>query len=155
MDQDSMSFILSQSLLKSMPIESMMLSDQLILFCTLHLLPSIFLSTRVFPNELALCISFSFSNSPSNEYAQLISFRNDWLISFQYKGLSSIFSRSNLKVSVLCCSVFTMVQLSHLYITVKIIALTIRKSSAVAQSCPSFATIWTAGHQASLSVTNS
>ena len=72
-------------LLKLMSIESVILSDHLILCCSLLLLPSIFLSIRVFSNESALCISwpnywsFSFSISPSNEYSGLISFRMDWL----------------------------------------------------------------------------
>ena len=73
----------SQSLFKSMSIELVMPSNHLILCCPL-LLPSIFPSTRVFPNESALCIrwpkywSFSFSISPSNAYSGLISFRIDW-----------------------------------------------------------------------------
>ena len=76
----------SQSLVKLMCIKSVILMhNQLILFCPLLLLPSIFPSTRVFANELVLCIrwpknwSFSFSISPSNEYSGLISFRMDWL----------------------------------------------------------------------------
>ena len=78
-------FILSQSLLKFMFIELMMLSNHLILCHPLLLLPSIFPSVRVLSNESALCIrwpkywSFSFSNSPSNEHSRLISFRIDWL----------------------------------------------------------------------------
>ena len=81
--QDSLSFTLSQSLLKLMSIELMMPSNNLILRCPLLLLPSIFPSIRVFSNELALCIrwpkywSFSFSICPSNEYSGLISFRID------------------------------------------------------------------------------
>ena len=80
--QASLSFTLSQSLLKFISIESVMIC--LILYHPLLLLPSGFLSIRVFLNELALCIrwpkdwSFSFSNSPSNEYSGLISFRFDW-----------------------------------------------------------------------------
>ena len=82
--QVSLSFTSSQSLLKFVFIESMMLSNHLILCHPLLLLPSIFPSTRVFSNELALHIrwskywSFSFSISPSNEYSGLISFRIDW-----------------------------------------------------------------------------
>ena len=74
----------SRSLPKLMSIESVMPSNQLLLYHPLLLLPSIFPSIRVFPNELALCIrwpkywSFSFSISPSNEYSGLISFRIDW-----------------------------------------------------------------------------
>ena len=80
--QASLSFTTSQSLLKLMPIESMMLSNHLMLCCPL-LLPSIFLSTRDFSSDLALRIrwpkywSFSFSISPCNEYVRLISFRVD------------------------------------------------------------------------------
>ena len=82
---DSSSSIISQSLLKFMSIELVMLSNHLILFHPLLLLPSIFPIIRVFSNYLALCIrwpkywSFSFSISPSNEYSGLISFRIDWL----------------------------------------------------------------------------
>ena len=81
--QASLSSIISWSLLKFMSIESVMLSNHLILFCPLLLLPSIFPSIRIFSNESVLCIrwpkycSFSFSISPSNEYSGLISFRID------------------------------------------------------------------------------
>ena len=83
--QASLSFTISQSLLKLMTIESMMLSNHLILFPPLLLLPSAFPSIRVFSNESALrirwpkCWSFNFSISPSTEYSRLISFRIDWL----------------------------------------------------------------------------
>jgi len=83
--QDSLSIINSWSLLKLMSIESVMLSNQLILCYPLLLLPLIFPSTRVFSSELVLCLrwpkywSFSFSISPSNEYSGLIPFRIDWL----------------------------------------------------------------------------
>ena len=82
--QASLSFTISPSLLKLMSIVSMMQSNHFILCCSLLLLPSIFSSTRVFSNELALHIrwpkywSFSFSISPSSEYLGLISFRMDW-----------------------------------------------------------------------------
>jgi len=82
--QASMSITNSRSLLKLMSIESVMLSNQLILCCPLLLLPSIFPSIRVFSNESALSIrwpkywSFGFKISPSNEHPQLISFRIDW-----------------------------------------------------------------------------
>ena len=75
----------SRSLLRLMPIESVMPSNHLILCHPLLLLPSIFPRNRVFSNESALCsswpkyCSFSFSMSPSNEYSGLISFRMDWL----------------------------------------------------------------------------
>ena len=83
----------SWSLLKLMPIESMMPSNHLILYSPLLLLPSIFPSTRVFSNELVLRIrwpkywSFSFSISPSNEYSGLISFRMDWLDLLAVQGI--------------------------------------------------------------------
>ena len=83
----SLSFTISQSLHRLVSVESVMLSNHLILCHPLLLLPSTFPSIRVFSNELALCIrwpkywSCSFSISPSNEYSGLISFRIDWLIS--------------------------------------------------------------------------
>ena len=83
--QTSLSFIIFQSLLKLMSIESMMLSKHLILCCLLLFMLSIFPRIRVFSNESALHIrwpkyrSFSFSISPSNECSYLISFRIDWL----------------------------------------------------------------------------
>ena len=83
--QASQSITNSWSLLKLMSIESVMQSNHLILCCPLLLLPSIFLSIRVFSNESALCIrwpkywSFSFSICPSSEYSGLISFSMDWL----------------------------------------------------------------------------
>ena len=82
--QASLSFIISQSLLKLMSIELMMPSNHLILCRPLLLLPSILPSIRVFPNESVLCIRwpnycrFSFSISPSNEYSGLISFKIHW-----------------------------------------------------------------------------
>ena len=82
--QASLSFTNSQSLLKFMSIELVMLSHHLILCCPLLLLPSIFPSIRVFSSESTLCIrwpkywNFNFSISPSNEYSELISFRVDW-----------------------------------------------------------------------------
>ena len=94
--QAPLSITISLSLLKLMSFELVMLSNHLILCRPLLLLPSIYPSLRVFSNESALHIrwpkywSFSFSNSPSNEYSGLISFRMDCLI-LQYKGLSRIF----------------------------------------------------------------
>ena len=84
----------SQSLLKLMSIESVMPSNHLILCHPLLLLPSIFPSIRVFPNESVLCIrwpkdwSLSFNISPSNEYSALISFRMDWLDLLAVQGVS-------------------------------------------------------------------
>ena len=81
--QASLFFTVSQSLLKPRSIESVILSNYLILYCPFLLLLSIFASIRVFSNESALCIrwpkywSFNFSISPSNEYSGLISFRID------------------------------------------------------------------------------
>ena len=130
-NQTSLSFIISWSLLKLMSIESMMLSNRLILCCPLLLLRSIFPSIRVFSSELALRIRWlkyrSFSISPSNEYSGLISFRTDWfdLLTVQVT-LKSLLQHQSSKTSILQCSAFFMVQLSHLYVTTgKTIALTI------------------------------
>ena len=100
--QALLSSTISWSLLKFKSIESVILSNHLIL-CHPLLLPSIFLSNRVFPSESALCIrwpkycSFSFSNSPSIEESGLISFRIDWFDLVLSKGLSRVFSRLNYK----------------------------------------------------------
>ena len=111
-------------LLKLMSIESVILSDHLILFCPLLLLPSIFPSIRVFSNESVLCIkwpkywSFSFSISPSNEYSELISFRMDWLDLLAIQGiLKSLLQHHSSKASILRSSAFFIVQLSHPYMT--------------------------------------
>ena len=94
--QASLSFTISQSLLRFMSIESVILSNHLILCHPLLLLASIFPSIRVFSNESALHIrwpnywSLSFSISPSNEYLGLISFRIDWFDPLQSKALSRI-----------------------------------------------------------------
>ena len=130
--QASLSFTISRSLLKFMSIESVMPSNHLILCHPLILLPSIFPSIRVFSNESVLHIrwpkywSFSFSISPSNEYSRLISFRIDWfdLLAVQ-RTLTCLLQHHNSKASILQCSTFFMVQLSHLYMTTgKTIALT-------------------------------
>ena len=122
--QASLSFTISQSLPKLMSIESVMASNYLIFFHPLLLLPSIFPSIRVFSNESALHIrwpkywSFSFSISPSSEYSGLISFRIDWfdLLAVQ-RTLKSPLHQNSLQASVLQCSAFFMVQLSHPYMT--------------------------------------
>ena len=122
----------SQSLLKLMFIESVMPSNYLILCCPLLLLPSIFPSIRVFSNESALCIrwpkyrSFSFSISPSNEYSGLISFRIDWLDFLAVQDtLKSFLQHHSSKASILLCSAFFIIQLSHPHMTTgKTIALT-------------------------------
>ena len=129
----SLSFTISQSLLKLMSFESMMPSNHLIICCPLFLLPSVFPSIRVFSSESALCIrwpkywSFIFNISSSNEYSGLISFRNDWLDLIAIQGtLKSFIQHHSLKASILWPSAFLMVQLSHLYMTTgKAIALTI------------------------------
>ena len=130
--QATLSITNSQSLHKLMSIESVIPSNYLILCHLLLLPPSIFPSIRVFSNESALCIrwpkywSFSFNISPSNEYSGLISFRMDWLDLFEVQGtLKSLLQHDSSKASILQCSVFFIVQLSHPYmITGKTIALT-------------------------------
>ena len=114
----------SQSSLKLMSIESVMPSNHLILCRPLLRLPSIFPSIRVFSNESALCIrwpecwSFSFSISPSNEHPGLISFRMDWLDLLAVQGtLKSLLQHHSSKASILLCSAFFIVQLSHPYMT--------------------------------------
>ena len=132
--QASLSFTISQSLLKLMPIESVMPSNYLILCRPLLLLPSIFPSISIFSNESALCIRWpkywSFSISPSSEYFRLISFRMDWLDLLAVQGtLKSLLQHHSSKESILRCSAFFIVQLSHLYVTTgEIIALTISTS---------------------------
>ena len=109
---------------KLMSIDSVMPSNHLILCYPLLLPPSIFPSIRAFSNELALCIrwpkywSFSFSISPSSEYSGLISFRMDWLDLLAVQGtLKSLLQNHSSKASILWCSVFFIVQLSHPYMT--------------------------------------
>ena len=113
---------------------SVMTSSHLILCRPLFLLPSIFPSIRVFSNESVLLIRwpkywrFSFNISPSNEYLELISLRMDWLDLLAVQGtLESIFQPHSSKVSILQCSAFFIVQLSHPYMTTrKTMALTRR-----------------------------
>ena len=117
---------------KLMSIELVMPSNHLILYHTLLLPPSIFPSIRVFSNESVLCIkwpkywSFSFNISPSNKHLGLISFRMDWLDLLAVQGtLKSLLQRHSSKASILQCSAFFIVQLSHPYMTTgKTIALT-------------------------------
>ena len=116
--QASLSFTISQSLLKLMSVESVIPSNHLILCHPLLFLPSIFPSIRVFLNELALCIRWSkywnFNISPSNEYSKLISFRMDWFDILAVQGtLTSLLQHHSSKASILQCSAFFMVQLSH------------------------------------------
>ena len=129
--QASLSFTISQSLLRFVSVESVILSNHLILCHPLLLLASIFPSIRVFSNESALHIrwpnywSFSFSISPSNEYLGLISFRIDWFDPLAVQGTLKNLHYHSSEASILGCSDFFMVQLSHLYMTEKTIALTI------------------------------
>jgi len=132
--QASLSFTLSWSLLKLMPIESVMPFNHLIVCHPIIPLPSMFPSIRVFSHESVLPIrwpkywSFKFSISPSNEYSRLISFRIDWFDLLAFQGtLESLFQQHSLKASILHHSAFFMVQLSHPYVTTgKNRALTIR-----------------------------
>ena len=134
--QSSLSSTVSQTWLKYMSIASVMPSNHLIFCRPFLLLPSIFPSIRIFSNESALCIrwpkywsfSFSFSISPSNEHPGLISFRMDWLdlLAVQWT-LKSLLQHYSSKASILRCSAFLTVQLSHPYMTTgKTIALTRR-----------------------------
>ena len=122
--QASLSITDSRSLLKLMSIDSVMPSNHFILCCPLLLLPSIFPSIRAFTNESVLRIrwpkywNFSFNISPSNEYSGLFSFRMDWLDLLAVQGtLKSILQHHSSKASILWCSVFFTVHLSHPYKT--------------------------------------
>ena len=114
--QACLCFTISWSLLRSTFIESVMLADRLILCCSLLLLPSVFLSIRVFSSESSLIRwtkywSFSFSISPSNERSGLC-FRIDWFELLALQGtLKSLLQRYNSKASILWRSAFFMVQL--------------------------------------------
>ena len=105
-------------------IELVMPSNHLILCHPLLLLPSVFPCLRVFSNESALLIrwpkywSFSFTISPFNEHPGLISFRMDWLDLLAVQGtLKSLLQHHSSKASILGCSAFFIVQLSHSYVT--------------------------------------
>ena len=118
--QASLSITNSRNLLKLMSIESVMPHNHLILCRPLLPLPSIFPSIRVFSNESAIRImwpkywSFSFSLSPSNEYSGLISFRMDLLDLLAVQvTLKSLLQHHSSEVSILWCSAFFIVQLSH------------------------------------------
>ena len=128
--QASLSSI-SQGLLKLMSIESVTPFNHLILCCPFLLFPSLFPSIRVFSNESSLRLRWpkywSFSISPSNDYSGLISFRIDWFYLLAVQGtLKSLLQHHSSKASVLQCSAFFVVQLSHLCMTAgKTIGLTI------------------------------
>ena len=122
--QDSLSFTISESLLKLMSIDSVISSNHLILCHPLLLMPSIFPSIRGFSNESVIPIrwpkywSFSFNISPSNEYSGLISFRIDWFDLLAVQGtLKSLIQLHSSKASILQHSAFFIVQLSHPYMT--------------------------------------
>ena len=128
--QAFLSYTVSQSLLKFMFTESVILSNHLIFCCSL-LLHSVFLVIHFFPNESVLHIRWpkywSFSMSPSNDIQSWFPLGLTGLISLQSKGLSRVFSSTTkkLKASVLQCSAFFVVQLSHLNMTIgKTVALT-------------------------------
>ena len=122
--QASLSIINSRSLLKLISIESLMQSNNPILYHPLILQPSIFPSIRVFSNESVLPIkwpkylSFSLNISHSNAYSGLVCFRKDWLDFLVVQGtLNSLLQHHNSKASILQCSPFFIVQLSHSYMT--------------------------------------
>ena len=130
LQQASMSITNFRSLLKLVSIESVMPSNHLILCCSLLLLPSIFPSIRVFPNESLLCIrwpkywSFIFSISPQMNIQDWFLLGLTGWISLQSKGLSSLLQHHNSKASILRHSALFIVQLSHPYMTTWKTALT-------------------------------
>ena len=146
----SLSFIISQSLLKLMSVELVMLSNYLILCLLIRLLPSIFPSIRVFSNKSVLHSrwpnywSSSFSLVLPINYLGLISFRIDWFDLLAVQGtLKSLLQHHNSKDSVLQCSALFMVQLSHLFMTTgKTIALTMKVKVKSLSCVQLFATPW-------------
>ena len=140
--QDSLSFTISCSFLKFMSIGSMMPSNHLVLCYPLLFLPSIFPSIRVFSIGVTFCIrgpkdwSFSFSISPSNEYSGFIFFRIDWLDPLTVQViLKNLIQHHSSEASILQCSAFFIVPLSHPYMTTGItIALTIQNFVSNAMS---------------------
>ena len=122
--QASVSITKYRNFLKLMSIKSVMPSNYLILCCPLLLPPAIFPSIKVFSNESVFCIrwpkywSFSFKISPTNEHPGLISFRMDWLDLLAVQGtVKSLLQDHSSKASILRCSAFFTVQLSHPYTT--------------------------------------
>ena len=130
--QASLSSTIIRSMLKFISIEAVIPCNHLILCLPLLLQPSLFPSIRVFSEESALCIrwpkcwSFNFSISPSKENSRFISFKIDCFVLLAFQGtLKSLLQHHSSKASVIWCSVFLMVQLSHPYMTTgKTIALT-------------------------------
>ena len=120
--QTSLSITNSWTLLKLMPIESVMPSNHPILCHPLLLLPSIFPSIRVFSNESVLHIrwpkdwSFSFSISPSNEYSRLISFRMDWLDLLAVQGTLRVFSNTTVQKHRFFCTQLSFYSNSQIHI---------------------------------------
>ena len=132
----SLTFTISQSLLRFLSIEFVMLSNHLILCHPLLLLPSIFPNIRVFSKELALHIRWpkyqSLNISPSNEYSELTSFRIDWFGLLAVQGtLKRLLQHDSSKALILQGSAFFMVKLSHPYLT-----------AAAAKSLQSCPTLW-------------
>ena len=122
--QACLSITNSWSLFKPMSIKSVMPSNHLSLCCPLHLMPSIFPGIRVFSSKSVLPIrwpkywSFSLSISSSKEYSSLISFRMDWFDLLAVQGtLKSLLQHHSSELSILWCSAFFIVQLSHPYMT--------------------------------------
>ena len=119
-----LSFGIFQSLLKFMSVESMMLSNHVICYHPLLLLPSFFPSIRDFSSESAVHIRwpkywcFSFSIRLSNEYSGLVSFRIDWIDLAHQRTLKSLLQHHSLKASIFQYSAFFTVELSHLYVTI-------------------------------------
>ena len=142
--QASLSITNSRSSIRFTSIESVMPSSHLILCRPLLLLPPILPSIRVFSNESTLRMrwpkywSFSFNISPSNEHPGLISFRMDWLDLLAVQGtIKSLLQHHSSKASILLCSAFLIVHVSHPYMTTgKTIALTSRTFVGKVMSLP-------------------
>ena len=156
----SLSITNSWSPHKPMSIESVMPSNHLIL-CRSLLLPSIFPSIRVFSNESALHIrwpkywSFSFNISPSNEHSGLISFRMDWLDLLAVQGtLKSLPQHHSSKASILQCSAFFILQLSHPYMTTGKTIVTLAELIPQRVACEPFAGLIHSGTATSFSICN-
>ena len=141
--QASLSTTNSWNLLKLMSIELVMPSNHLFLCHPLILLPSIFPSIRVFSNKSVLCIrspeywSFTFGISPSDEYSALISFRTSWFDLLGVQGtLKSLLQHHSSNASIIQCSAFFIVQLSHPYMTTGTTIAVTRLKIPCAHLCP-------------------